>query len=758
MAQRLGWFVGLGALVLVLMRLGRVLVPAVDTPDWRVIVPAALLGGVLVTWATARFTALRQLAAHGAGLLIVVVRVTAPETLLWGIIPRSETWPALGERLAYALDILRFGSPPVLAVAGLAALAAAALWGLGAAWAWAVASGRTWVGILPPLGFYLYISVVDRSPSTLPWNLALAALAALGLVATSNLVPAGAGHLRSPDRRAQQRWQAGPGSRLAFAAATIALVGTSLLAGVVPAGGALDWRTSGGEGTGSGEGGFSASRFVDLRQSLVSLSDQEVFAAVVEPDTPRGTSAYWRLLTLDEYTGEQWAAGDHEFGDIPSTEPDGPESDTQTIVQTIRIDSLRDDRLPSLYSPESLQSNEPVVRSGASLGTDGNLRIRARTFEGMTYQVRSQVPRLDVDRLASQEGELTPLFAQAAESGDISVSPREGSPAPRPAGIEEFLDLPGGLDPAVAELASEITSGAGSSFEAALLLEDFLRGFDYSTAVSTGHSSLDLAAWLTDPESPNYRTGYCEQFAAAMGLMGRMMGLPTRVVIGFTPGEVVETDDGPLHVVRERNAHAWVEVWIDGHGWVGFDPTPRSDGATTPMAATIGFDPGGLDLPGSISSADQVPDEDGFAEGFRDVPIADEGTASTDEGGGLLLPLSILAGLGLVVAALPVGKALRRRRRYRRAMAGDVSAVWDEITDRLADLGSGPSPSQTPLEYARTTATELEPLARVYSAAVYGEWRDGDAAPHMDRAEQWIEGSFDRRRRTRAAFSLRSLR
>src|SRR5690606_2923684 len=79
------------------------------------------------------------------------------------------------------------------------------------------------------------------------------------------------------------------------------------------------------------------------------------------------------------------------------------------------------------------------------------------------------------------------------------------------------------------------------------------------------------------------------QFAAAMAVMGRVVSLPTRVVIGFTGGEVIETADGPLIVVRERNAHAWVEVWLDGHGWVGFDPTPRSDGATTPLARTLGL-------------------------------------------------------------------------------------------------------------------------------------------------------------------------
>lgn len=758
MAQRLGWFVGLAGLVLVVARLGRVLEPAVDTPDWRLIVPAAAVGGILVTWATARLSTGKRAAAHTITLALVIVRVTAPNTLHWGIIPGSDTLPQLGERLGYAIDILRFGSPPVLAVAGLAALSAGALWCLGAAWGWSVAEGRIWGGIVPPLAFYLYLSVVDRSASTTPWNVAFVAVAALGLVATSNLVPAGAGHLRTPDHKAQRRWQAGPAAKVAFGAAAVALLVTPIVGGVVPAGGAIDWRSSGGEGTGSGEGGFTASRFVGLRQNLVSLSDQAVFSAVVEPSLPDGTAGYWRLLTLDQYTGQEWVAGDHEFGDVATGAVEQP-GDSETVTQTIRIESLRDDRLPSLYVPEGVASDDSVIRSGTALGTDGNLRVSALTFEGLTYQVDSGVPRLDLDLLASRDGALTPMFAEAVEAGDLSVTPRQEESALRPSEILPYEELSGEIDPRIIELTQEVTAEASSPFEAALLIEDFLRGFEYSTDVSTGHSALELADWLTAPDSPNYRIGYCEQFAAAMGVMGRVVGLPTRVVIGFTPGEVVETEDGPLHVVRERNAHAWVEVWLDGQGWVGFDPTPRSDGATTSMSNNLGFDPGDLDLTSSISSEGQVPtDIPDFGDGLRDVPIGIGDAPGEGSSTGLLIPLLIglLAAAALLV--LPALKSRRHRRRRRLAGRGDIEAVWAEITDRLADLGAGPASHQTPVEFAEATAPELMPLARAYSSSVYGDRRPPDATRHLEAVERWIDANFDRSERTRAVFSVRSLR
>lgn len=755
MARRLGWLVGAAAILLVLARLTQVLEPAADTPDWRLIVPAAALGGILVTWATARLSPDRQVAIHLIALAVLVLRITASDTLRFGIVPTSETLPALAERMAYAAEIVRFGAPPVLAVIGLVALAAVGLWSIGAVWAWSVTSGRTWAGIAAPLGFYLYLAVVDRDPSTFGWHVAFAVLAALGLVATSNAVPAGAGHLRAADERALPRWEPAPAGRIASVAAVAGVVGVLVFGGFVPEGGALEWRAPGGEGLGAG-GGFAASRFVGLRQSLVSLSDDPVFVATVEPERPEGTAGYWRLLTLDQYTGQEWVAREQSFS-APGRDIDVPTAETRTVVQTVRIESLRDDRLPSLYLPQSVAGTHSVIRSGTDMAADGSLRVNAITFSGLSYRVESTVPVLDLDVLASAGGELTPLFAEAVEEGILDVEPADVEPPTRPAEIDSYLALPP-LDPAITQLAAEVTAGAQSPFERALLLEEFFHTFNYSTDVSTGHSALDLAAWLTDPESPNYRTGYCEQFAAAMAVMGRVVSLPTRVVIGFTGGEVVDTPDGPLTIVRERNAHAWVEVWLDGQGWVGFDPTPRSDGATTPLARTVGIDFDRLSEEVRIGEADlggNVPD---FVQdpGTVGVDLRERGAGGA---GGVQTPvLAAMVAVLMAVAALPGIKAWRTSRRLRRARQGDIAAVWDEIVDRLTDLGHGPSPNQTPIEYATSTAPELVPLAEAYSTAVYGGRQPDDVDEYLYAAGQWLDEAFERSERTRAVFSLRSLR
>ena len=158
-----------------------------------------------------------------------------------------------------------------------------------------------------------------------------------------------------------------------------------------------------------------------------------------------------------------------------------------------------------------------------------------------------------------------------------------------------YTALPEDLPPSIAGLARQVTARTSTDFERALVLEEFFRnagGFVYDASASTGHSSLQMEDWLLVPASRNYRRGYCEQFASAMAVMARVLDIPARVVIGFAPGTIQTQSDGTeVIVVRARDAHAWVEVYLQGQGWVRFDPTPRSDGSNPPTARQVGFTP-----------------------------------------------------------------------------------------------------------------------------------------------------------------------
>ena len=103
------------------------------------------------------------------------------------------------------------------------------------------------------------------------------------------------------------------------------------------------------------------------------------------------------------------------------------------------------------------------------------------------------------------------------------------------------------------------------------MLQSYFRdNFTYSLDVPTSNSSTATLEFL------NRKTGYCEQFSSTFALFARLLGIPSRVAIGFTPGEQspIGTSNVQLFNVRSQHAHAWPEVWFDGIGWVLFEPTP----------------------------------------------------------------------------------------------------------------------------------------------------------------------------------------
>jgi hypothetical protein len=132
-----------------------------------------------------------------------------------------------------------------------------------------------------------------------------------------------------------------------------------------------------------------------------------------------------------------------------------------------------------------------------------------------------------------------------------------------------------GVDRRVIDLADQVTGRAGTPFDKAIALQDFFTGpssgFQYSLQTAPGNGDDALVEFLTQG-----KTGYCEQFAAAMAVMLRAVGVPARVAVGFTGG----TPDGDHRSISTSDAHAWVEAWFPGRGWLIFDPTPLTDGRT----------------------------------------------------------------------------------------------------------------------------------------------------------------------------------
>jgi hypothetical protein len=201
--------------------------------------------------------------------------------------------------------------------------------------------------------------------------------------------------------------------------------------------------------------------------------------------------------------------------------------------------------------------------------------------------------------------------------------------------------------------------------------------------------------------------------------MARSLGLPSRVAVGFTPGDTDPNNPGVYHV-RGLHAHAWPEVFITGQGWVLFEPTPgrgapnaeqythvpesqaTADGTATTLATTTTVATP-TSTPGSLGSGTTLPNGEVDTSGGSIAKTPEPAFWSTKRfGGKALISIAVL----LVLALLYVGAVLsfyavyRWRRRQAAAEADDrVRLAWQESVEAFAMLGIAPRGSETPSEF-----------------------------------------------------------
>lgn len=133
---------------------------------------------------------------------------------------------------------------------------------------------------------------------------------------------------------------------------------------------------------------------------------------------------------------------------------------------------------------------------------------------------------------------------------------------------DRYLQLGDTVTPRTVELALQITEGAETPYEQATLIRDWLRAnIAYDENVAAPPSGEDVVDYVLF----DHQRGYCEHYSSAMTVMMRALGVPARTVVGYYPGERDDALGGYLY--RQRNAHAWTEVFFPGYGWIPFEPT-----------------------------------------------------------------------------------------------------------------------------------------------------------------------------------------
>jgi hypothetical protein len=238
-----------------------------------------------------------------------------------------------------------------------------------------------------------------------------------------------------------------------------------------------------------------------------------------------------------------------------------------------------------------------------------------------------------------------------------------------------------------------------------LSLESWFRqrgGFTYDEQPPKA-AGPPLVAFVTDTKA-----GYCQHYAGAMTVMLRMLGIPARVAVGFTSGT---RDDGKW-VVTDRDAHAWVEAWFAGVGWVPFDPTP---GRGT-FGATYSFASSSLEAVGALRRGELSARRFG-----DDVRRGDSPSVGAGDGGTWapsLFRFALTFG-GLWVVVVGGAKALRRRARYlTRDPRRVATASRQELEAFLRDQGISLVPGTTLEALRRTVGVELGLDVQAFTTAV----------------------------------------
>jgi transglutaminase-like putative cysteine protease len=459
------------------------------------------------------------------------------------------------------------------------------------------------------------------------------------------------------------------------------LIGIPALVGTVVLGLALPTLALPGFGLGTGSGGNGPLQLsdptLDLRRNLTQPADVKV----IEYQTEQPGGLYLRLASLPQFSAAGWTnvqmrlTSGETLGPIP-----GATGDPATLrTSTIKVLDLGSEYLPLPYAPRSFTApgewaydpNSLVVLSTARVNRDSATRF-------LTYTVQSSEIAPDGDDLAEAAAG-TPI-----DGGTTGAVPP---------------DLPDSL----IKLAERVTAGATSPAEKAAAIQAYLRGgtFTYSTEPLPGSGYQALENFLLKDHK-----GYCEQFAASMAMMARVVGIPSRVAVGFLPGE----RNGDTWEVTVHKMHAWPELYFAGFGWVRFEPTPASITGAAPswtlqndQPSSRPTDDPSLSTSASASAASEEPTA---------LPSAEATSGTSGSGAGLGRTL-ITAALGLVALLILAAPATLRLRRRSGRLSPDVpveervESAWEEIRDSVVDYG-GSWPAGSPRAIGNEIANRLE--------------------------------------------------
>ncbi len=432
----------------------------------------------------------------------------------------------------------------------------------------------------------------------------------------------------------------------------------------LPAGG--DWK--GGGGVAFGDTARIVPRWF--------TDDGVAFTAVIPPEAARER---FRAATYDRYQDGAW-------------------TQTRSVITRLEVEPGQEllGGLPEEPDPDTTVTVPVQVTPGdyheALLLAPGVATRVSRPAELLAFGVNGWFAGVELP------GERTEYTVDAAllKIGDDGITENKLRAAGQdyPAELTaRYTEVPDGVVGPDAARLLEVIRGRASGedpYDLAKATEGYLRSarFTYSTDVS----GVDCDAGTVECFART-RTGYCLHYASTMAILLRAANpdnpIPTRLVQGFLPGDLA----GSIETVRNRSAHAWVEVYFPGYGWIPFDPTGGNVGQPAEIPAGPPVDPASPTPVPSGSSG-------GIVAPFRTFDLGESG------GTGVVIPTSrqpgdaiLLILFTILLAAAVIGIAIAA---WMRGPRGEVSpdAAWRTLSRTASRFGYAPRPTETVYEYA----------------------------------------------------------
>ena len=673
------WIATLAAGVAVLLACGPV-TAVIQGGSWfgyaLVAVAVVIAAGLLLPRFGPVVTVLGQCAA-----VLVVVTIFFADGALLGFLPGPAAFGHFGALVAGAGQQIDTSTAPVAATPEILFLTTSAfgLLTVGVYVTAVVARAPAAAGVPLLAVFAVPAALADQ---LLPWWAMAGAAAGFGLL----LVAAGGLHSQLT------------GGTALVAGAVVVALGVGVITPFIGTAG----RFAGGGGGGPA-GSIGLTPFTALRGQLEQTTPAELFEV-------RGLArpSYMRALTLRQYVPDRGWEATRPAPGIPLPGPVQQQPDVPGEFVDVRItnEAFRDYWLPLYGEPidvADLPDTQWLYDAASGTGYTG----RPRQEDG--WRQRAILPTPSMQQLRAAQGI---------------------------AGVGlEYLDTTG-VDPRVAQIAQEVIGNAGPGFDRVFAIQNWFAGpgsqFTYSLQTAPGSGDDALVEFLTVG-----KTGYCEQFASAMAMMLRTVGVPARVAIGFTAG----TDQGDHRTITTADAHAWVEAWFPGIGWTSFDPTPLTDGRRIepPYVEEAAAEQANQqqEAPAEdVPTPEQQPGDEQAPEVTTPDATQPE-AAPAAESRGIDIPVWPFAAALAAVALTLVPATLRVRDRRRRLAAvarggpEAAGAGWDELMAESTDRGAECPPSDTVRAAARRLVREhhLEPDAqqalRRVIGAIEASWYGG---------------------------------